>query len=742
MSAFVQSGQTTPKARRSPASGHSRRSSSSKPTPPTLLLSHSEHTRADHLRQASSKVARHPQGRSFAGSASPLLLPSPTTVRGGKAGRRRRESATKRTNLPVDLHAPRSSPRSPRAVVFEGDGNVKAAAVKKSVSAKIKAASYKCGGTTPRERLSKLFGKFVRSVGASFGAKGLTYPQMWCALRGVCRLQEQEFDMLWYLLDTDQSGIVTLQEFLGFLGRDDRSQDEFARVLSTARSMARDEFVRAVGSPLSANSSSSNSSSSSSSSSSGGGGGGGDGGDGGHENASSADAFYAPVSDNDAWVVGHSALQRHYKASAGTPKSPAACRSSGSSGGCGMCPGDFCVHVSGSPKHVFLRRKVTEPPAPMWVMDTPGVLYTGTIPRVGGRYDEDRTVRLAWNAPPLTSKSGCLAGYRVEWRVGALSNASGRTLDKAGKWVPLREDDIVSHMSSTEIIACLPEVDLRPIECKVRALDNGADWGNWSATLSVGLPSSKQAELRWMEEEIPRREAEERRRREEEEEFERQWRATEAAKKAALEGVEVTKPATEAKKHLRQLARAKKKAAVATLDRVMADVQAELLLRNPRPSEAQVAFLSEVGKRFVTHECPSEGSPVWWGVPADSPAPHVGPSPLSRNGNSASYVAGQIDDVHDDHNTHVHVSRRGSVVVTHASSGGRCQECEQTQVTTRNHGLECSNRGHWICWACMVGGIDWERALAEGPELFAAQEMQSRAFDEAKDWRDRLGGTF
>ena len=694
MSAFVQSGQTTPTARRSPASGHFRRSSSSKPTPPTLLLSHSEHTRADLLRQ-SSKFSRQKQGRSFAGSASPVLFSSPITARGGKAGRHRRGSVTKRTNLPVDLHAPRSSPRLPRSVVFEGDGNVKAAAVKKSVSAKIKAASYKCGGTTPLERLSKLFGKFVRSVGASFGAQGLTYPQMWCALVGVCRLQEQEFDMLWYMLDPRGRGIVTLEGFLGFLGRDDRSLDEFARVLSTARSMARDDFVRAVGSPLSANSSSS----------SGGGGGGG-------ENASSADAFYVPVSDNDAWVVGHSALQRHYKPSAGTPNSLV------KSVGCGMCPGDFCVHVSDSPKHVFLRQSRGQPPAPTWVMDTPGVLYTGTIPRVGGRYDEDRTVRLAWNAPPLASKSGCVAGYRVEWRVGALSNASGRTLDKAGKWVPLREDDIVSHMSSTEIIACLPEVDLRPIECKVRALDNGADWGNWSATLSVGLPSSKQAELRWMEEEIPRREAEERRRREEEEEFERQWRATEATKKAALKGAEATKSATGVKKRSRQLARAKKKAAVAVVDRVMADIQAELLLRTPRPSEAQVAFLSEVGKRFVAHECPSVGSPVWWGVPAGSPAPHMGPSPRSRNGNSASYVAGQIDDVHDDHNTHVHVSRRGSVVVTHASSGGRCQECEQTQVTTRNHGLECSNRGHWICWACMVGGIDWEMALAEGPELF------------------------
>ena len=69
-------------------------------------------------------------------------------------------------------------------------------AVKKSVTAKIKAASYKCGGKTPRERLSKLFGKFVRKTGER-GATGFTYPQMSAVLRGVCKLKDQEFDLLW-----------------------------------------------------------------------------------------------------------------------------------------------------------------------------------------------------------------------------------------------------------------------------------------------------------------------------------------------------------------------------------------------------------------------------------------------------------------------------------------------------------------------------------------------------------------
>ena len=89
-----------------------------------------------------------------------------------------------------------ASPRTSRKASFEGDGDVKAAAVKKSVTAKIKAASYKCGGKTPRERLSKLFGKFVRKTGER-GATGFTYPQMSAVLRGVCKLKDREFDLLW-----------------------------------------------------------------------------------------------------------------------------------------------------------------------------------------------------------------------------------------------------------------------------------------------------------------------------------------------------------------------------------------------------------------------------------------------------------------------------------------------------------------------------------------------------------------
>ena len=103
--------------------------------------------------------------------------------------------------------APLASPRASRKASFEGDGDVRAAAVKKSVSAKIKAASYKCGGRTPRERLSKLFGKFVRKTG-TVGSTGFTYPQMSTVLRGVCKLKDREFDLLWHMLDTDENGIV------------------------------------------------------------------------------------------------------------------------------------------------------------------------------------------------------------------------------------------------------------------------------------------------------------------------------------------------------------------------------------------------------------------------------------------------------------------------------------------------------------------------------------------------------
>ena len=107
--------------------------------------------------------------------------------------------------------APLASPRASRKASFEGDGDVRAAAVKKSVSAKIKAASYKCGGRTPRERLSKLFGKFVRKAAGTVGATGVTrepvsalfgvgethgftYPQMSAVLRGVCKLKARGVD--------------------------------------------------------------------------------------------------------------------------------------------------------------------------------------------------------------------------------------------------------------------------------------------------------------------------------------------------------------------------------------------------------------------------------------------------------------------------------------------------------------------------------------------------------------------
>ena len=96
----------------------------------------------------------------------------------------------------VDPTASPASPRTSRKASFEGDGDVKAAAVKTSVTAKLKAASYRCGGKTPRERLSKLFGKFVRKTGER-GATGFTYPQMSAVLRGVCKLKDQEFDLLW-----------------------------------------------------------------------------------------------------------------------------------------------------------------------------------------------------------------------------------------------------------------------------------------------------------------------------------------------------------------------------------------------------------------------------------------------------------------------------------------------------------------------------------------------------------------
>ena len=119
--------------------------------------------------------------------------------------------------------------------------------------------------------------------------------------------------------------------------------------------------------------------------------------------------------------------------------------------------------------------------------------------------------------------------------------------------------------------------------------------------------------------------------------------------------------------------------AVANVNSVVADIEEELLKPDPQPSAAQVAFVTEVGKKYVSPRCSSAGSPAWWG---------------------------------------------GQAGAADFASGGTCQECDTNNVASRNHGLQCSNRGHWVCWACMIKGIDWKKALADDPELFVQQEKE------------------
>ena len=133
-----------------------------------------------------------------------------------------------------------------------------------------------------------------------------------------------------------------------------------------------------------------------------------------------------------------------------------------------------------SPKHSFLQRKVPELPAPTWEI---GV----------GHRDESGAIRLAWKPPPRTSVGSHIDDYRVEWRVGKLTTATMITLEKAGDWGGLPEDQVQPNYlrcasrrgtSSTEVTVTLPEIDFRQIEFRVRARDHGADCGGY-VTLST-----------------------------------------------------------------------------------------------------------------------------------------------------------------------------------------------------------------------------------------------------------------
>ena len=176
--------------------------------------------------------------------------------------------------------------------------------------------------------------------------------------------------------------------------------------------------------------------------------------------------------------------------------------------------------------------------------------------------------------------------------------------------------------------------------------------------------------------------------------------AAEAARQAEERRKSEAERVRRAKAEAARVAEVEKKKAMAKVDRVVATIRAELLKPNPQPSEVQIKFITEVGKKFVSPACASQESPAWWG----------------------NKVRTNPD----------------------FEKGGTCQQCNRAEVATRNHGLQCSNRGHWVCWACMVGGIDWKKALAENPELFVQEETEvinDNLEIEAKNWRGDDGVT-
>lgn len=190
------------------------------------------------------------------------------------------------------------------------------------------------------------------------------------------------------MLDTDENGIVTLDEFLTFLRRDDRSEDEFARALRKAGTLGKAEYMRAIG-----------------------------GGGGGSRLAEQK------MSDSELQEAGF-----------------------------------------GTTKHSFLQRKVHQLPAPTWAL-------------TAGRRDESGAIHLAWDPPPRTSVSSHIDDYRVEWRVGELTDHSMAVLEQAGEWATLPEDQVAADSlrcasrrgkSSTEVTAVLPEVDLRQVRITLR----------------------------------------------------------------------------------------------------------------------------------------------------------------------------------------------------------------------------------------------------------------------------------
>ena len=59
------------------------------------------------------------------------------------------------------------------------------------------------------------------------------------------------------------------------------------------------------------------------------------------------------------------------------------------------------------------------------------------------------------------------------------------------------------------------------------------------------------------------------------------------------------------------------------------------------------------------------------------------------------------------------------------SGPGKCQVCTSVMVDKTEKGLQCKNRGHWVCWGCMVGAVHWREVIKANPSLFDLTTINS-----------------
>ena len=105
------------------------------------------------------------------------------------------------------------------------------------------------------------------------------------------------------------------------------------------------------------------------------------------------------------------------------------------------------------------------------------------------------------------------------------------------------------------------------------------------------------------------------------------------------------------------------------IDDTIADIKARLADTSAAPSAKQLRVVTTAGKKFVIPACDKPSLPATWGAKSGS---------------------GQND----------------------FRAGGKCQACHAA-VADAEHGLQCCNGGHWVCWTCMASGINWKEAMQD-----------------------------